>query len=149
MGWHPRASIEHTDRMLELWAGKPSSLSSIDAWLFRHCINDRIGRETGYGPADRFLGREPFFLGVVALLNSFDDYAKGVAMRWPREIHMVRGHTWTECGMCVACWPGFPYMVYIVSNHCNSRIWLTACLWSSAHRWLNGIDGGLIWNGYA
>jgi hypothetical protein len=31
-----------------------------------------------------------------------------VAIRGPREIRMVDGHTWTEREICVACWSGFP-----------------------------------------
>jgi hypothetical protein len=33
---------------------------------------------------------------------------ENVAIRGPREILMVKGHTWTERGKCVACWSGFP-----------------------------------------
>jgi Trk K+ transport system NAD-binding subunit len=43
----------------------------------------------------------PFFSGAVAQLNSIDDYTK-VAIRRPREICMVEGHTRIERGMCVA-----------------------------------------------
>jgi hypothetical protein len=33
---------------------------------------------------------------------------------------MVRDHTRTERGMCVACWSGFPSRVYIDLNHRDS-----------------------------
>jgi hypothetical protein len=55
-----------------------------------------------------------------------------VVMRWLREKRMVWDHTWTECGMCVACWLGFPCRLYIDSNHRDSRIWVTAYLRPSA-----------------
>jgi hypothetical protein len=60
-----------------------------------------------------------------------------VAMRWPHEIRMMWDHTWTERGMHVVCWSGFPYKVYIDSSH-DSRIWVTACL-VAAIMFLNGL----------
>jgi hypothetical protein len=52
-GLAPQASIERTDRMLVIWPSKPSSMSSIDAWLCPYCFIGWLGRETGYGPVDR------------------------------------------------------------------------------------------------
>jgi hypothetical protein len=56
---------------------------------------------------------------------------------------MVWDHTRTEHGMHVACWSGFPYRVYIDSNRRDPWICVTACLWPSTHRQLNGINNGL------
>jgi hypothetical protein len=50
-----------------------------------------------------------------------------VAIRGPREVRMVDGHTRTERGKHVACWSGFPSRVYIDSNSHDSRIWVTSC----------------------
>jgi hypothetical protein len=57
---------------------KPSSRSSIDAWLCPHCFIGWLRREAGYGPMDRSAARcglcwEPFFSRAVGLLNSVDD----------------------------------------------------------------------------
>jgi hypothetical protein len=45
-----------------------------------------------------------------------------IAMHGLREIRMVEGHTRTERGMCVTWLLGFPYRVYIDSNHRDSQI---------------------------
>jgi hypothetical protein len=42
------------------------------------------------------------------------------------------GHTWTGMGSVRVVLSGFPYRVYIDSNHRDSRIWVTACLWQSS-----------------
>jgi hypothetical protein len=55
-----------------------------------------------------------------------------VAMHWPREVRMVWDYMRTKHGMRVACWSGFPCRVYINLIHVDSRIWVTAYLWSSA-----------------
>jgi hypothetical protein len=39
--------------------------------------------------------------------NSVGDSRKVVIHRL-REIHIFKGHTWTERGKCTACWSGFP-----------------------------------------
>jgi hypothetical protein len=44
--------------------------------------------------------------------------------------------------MRVACWSDFPCRVYIDSNHRNSRIWVTACLWPSARGQLTEMKRG-------
>jgi hypothetical protein len=40
--------------------------------------------------------------------SKFVGDSRNVAMRWPREIRMVWDHTWTEHGIRVMCWSGFP-----------------------------------------
>jgi hypothetical protein len=47
-----------------------------------------------------------------------------VAIRGPREIRMVDGHTWTKREKRVACWSDFPCRVYIDLNHRDSQIWV-------------------------
>jgi hypothetical protein len=54
---------------------------------------------------------------------------QNVAICGPCKIRMVLEHTWTERGKHVACWSIFPCRVYIDSNHRDSRIWVTGCLW--------------------
>jgi hypothetical protein len=53
----------------------------------------------------------------------------------------IRGLPWEAYMSCVS---GFSSGAYIDSNRRDSRICVTACLWPSAHRELNDIDGGLI-----
>jgi hypothetical protein len=57
-----------------------------------------------------------------------------VAMHWPREIRMVKDHTWTERERRVVCWSGFP----LQGVHRFELLWIsdmsTACLWQSACR---------------
>jgi hypothetical protein len=82
-------------------------------------------------------GWASLFLDTRILLGVGADLAGTtwkVAMHWPREIRMVWDHTRTERGMHVVCWSGFPCQVYIDLNHRESRIWVTAYLWPSAHR---------------
>jgi hypothetical protein len=41
-------------------------------------LGEKLGTDPQIGqPSCRGLGREPFFLGAVALLNSIDNYVKG------------------------------------------------------------------------
>jgi hypothetical protein len=61
---------------------KYSSLPSTEGWLYPHCFNDCLGRETGYGPMDRlavmlWIELGPFFSGAVALSNVGYDFVKG------------------------------------------------------------------------
>jgi hypothetical protein len=113
---------------------KPSSLSSTDACLCPHCFNGWLERETGYGPTDRSADVLWIMLWAVALLNSVDDYAKSCYM-WITWDTYGRGlytdQALKACGVLVKV---FPYMMYIDSNRRNSRIWVTTCLWQSAHR---------------
>jgi hypothetical protein len=92
---------------------KPSSQSSIDAWLCPHCFIGWLGREAGYGPTDRSaarcgLCREPFFSGAVGLLNSVDDSWKVATYGdYPQEAYV--GRTWTSVGsVCVVLIMIFP-----------------------------------------
>jgi hypothetical protein len=94
-------------------------------------------REAGYEPADRSVG--VLWVGSGALLLESSGSALlmttwNVAIHWPHEIRMVWDHTLTERGMRVAYWLGFPCRVYINSNRCDSRIWVTAYLWPSTGR---------------
>jgi hypothetical protein len=57
----------------------------------------------------------------VTLSNFVGDSLK-VAMHGLREIRIGEAYMQTERGMCVACWSGFPYRVYIDSNCRDSRI---------------------------
>jgi hypothetical protein len=53
------------------------------------------------------LGRELFFSGAVALLNSIDDYTKGCYMQTTK-ICMVEDHMRIGHEKSMACWSGFP-----------------------------------------
>jgi hypothetical protein len=69
------------------------------------CFSGCVGRETeadhvGHLARLRW-SREHFSYGAVHLPNPVDDSRK-VAIREPRDIRMVEGHTRTERGMCVA-----------------------------------------------
>jgi hypothetical protein len=55
MGWPLRASIEHTDHMLVYAHSKPSSLSSIEAWL-KPTTSLAERREIEWGPTDQLAG---------------------------------------------------------------------------------------------
>jgi hypothetical protein len=62
-------------------------------------------------------------LGAIFLRSSDSvNDSRKVAICGPCETRMVDGHTRTERGKRVACWPGFSCMVYIDSNHRDSRI---------------------------
>jgi hypothetical protein len=79
---------------------------------FLHCFICWLGRETGYGPADRsvdvlWIVSGAFFSRAVTLSSTVDDVRR-VAICGPREIHMVLDHTWTERGKRVTCLSGFP-----------------------------------------
>jgi hypothetical protein len=50
MGCPPRVSIECSDRMLVIWASKPSSLSLIEAWLKSTASLVGIGEKLGMDP---------------------------------------------------------------------------------------------------
>jgi hypothetical protein len=131
--------------------GMPNSRLSIEACLFPTALLAVMGEKLGTGLRTGQstcceLGREPFFLGAVDFFSNLLTTTRKVAMCWPCEIRMVWDHMQNECGMRVVCWSGFPYKVYIDLNRRDSQIWVTACLWPSAHRELNGMDNGLIWN---
>jgi hypothetical protein len=62
--------------------GKTSSRPSTEGWLYPHCLNGYLGRETGYRPTDQSAGvlwvlLGAIFSGAVALLNSVVDCVKG------------------------------------------------------------------------
>jgi hypothetical protein len=89
-----------------------------------------------HGSVSRCAGdcvRSPFSQGQWLCLPLLMTSWK-VSMHWRLERRMVWDHTQTEPGMCVACWSSFLYRVYINLNCCNSRIWVTACLWLSQCR---------------
>jgi hypothetical protein len=55
-----------------------------------------------------------------------------VAIRGPREICMVEGHTWIEHGKCVTCWLSFSLQgVHRFKSPRLSNM-STACLWKSS-----------------
>jgi hypothetical protein len=99
---------------------------------FLHCFIDCYRREIGYGPVDRsavmlWIGTGSLFLegSCSTLLMTMQK----VVIRRLREICMVESYTRTELReMCVACWSGFSYRVYIDSNHRDSRIWIIVYL---------------------
>jgi hypothetical protein len=58
--------------------------------------------------------------------------SRKVVMRWPCEIRMVDGHTWTEHGKRVAYWSCFPLQgVYRFKSPRLSDLSIT-CLWQSS-----------------
>jgi hypothetical protein len=121
---HPREQVLSVP-IACYWYGpsKPSSLSSTDAWL---------KRETGYGPVNRsasvlwIVSGAPFLesSGIRPNLSVTRErllYVDHVRYVWLRSIHRPS----MENVWCVG--QIFPYMVYIDSNHRDSRIWVTAC----------------------
>jgi hypothetical protein len=105
---------------------KPSSLLLIDVLTFSTASLVGSGEKLGTGPrigqsACCGLCWEPFFSRAVTLSNSVNDSWK-VATYWDRPQKTCR------VGQI------FPYRVYIDSNHRDSRIWVTACLWQSSLR---------------
>jgi hypothetical protein len=109
---------------------KPSSMSSTDAWFCPHCLIGWLGRETGYGPMDRSAGVMWIVSGALFLESSS-----------PAQLcrRLVKGYQIRKLPVERICrtyvdWRGkrtchvdrvFPYRVYINSNHCNSRIWVS------------------------
>jgi hypothetical protein len=108
-------------------------------WMFGflHCFISWLGRETGYGPADRSSG----VLWIVSgdlFLGSSDSVQ---LCRWLVKGCHVRGPPAGSVRQAYVDWRGkctchvdrvFPCRVYIDSNHRDSWIWVTACLWQSS-----------------
>jgi hypothetical protein len=102
------------------------SQTATDAWLCSHCFNDWLGRETGWGPVNRsadglWIMSGASFSKAVALLNYVGIYTKGCRV-------------WLIMSAYVSCVSDFSNRIYINSNCHDSRIWVIACLWSSARR---------------
>jgi hypothetical protein len=92
------------------------------------------------------LCRESFFSGAVALPIAVDDFVKGYHVRGlPAESMQWAYVDWRGKRMC-HIGRIFPCRVYINLNRHDSRIWVTACLWQSSRRQLNGMVDGLNWN---
>jgi hypothetical protein len=119
----------HTDDM------GPVNLVARCWWMFDflHCFIRWLGRETGYGPADRSAG----VLGIVsgALFLGSSDFVQ--LCRWLMEGCHVRGPPAGSVCQAYVDWCGkrtcrvgrvFPCRVYIDLNRRDSRIWVTACL---------------------
>jgi hypothetical protein len=91
MGWPPRASMEHTDRILIYGPSKRSSLSLTEAWfkptVLLVGLREKLGTDPRIGePAWRGLCLEPFFSGVVGSIQ---------ICRW-----LMKGfYTWTTWDM--------------------------------------------------
>jgi hypothetical protein len=123
------------------WYGpsKPSSVQSSDARLYPHCFIGWLGRETGYGPVGRSAGVLWIVSGAPFLRSSGPAqlcwrHVKGCHV-WGLPVGSVRRVYVDWRGKCM-CRVGrvFSCRMYINSNHCDSRIWVTACLWQSSRR---------------
>jgi hypothetical protein len=95
------------------------------------------GREAGYGPADRMI----VVLWIVsgALLLGCSGSVQICWWLYERLLyvdHMGYVWSWTIRGLSVeSLWHVgrvFSYRVYIDSNHRDSQIWVTTCLWQSS-----------------
>jgi hypothetical protein len=111
-------------------SGKPSSLPSTYVWLSPLLLWLRVREKLdgdpqisqpmcwGYSREFLFLGSSDsvqlcrWLVKGCYALTVWDTYGRGPYTDW----------AWD------ACWSGFPCMVYIDSNHRDSRIWVTACL---------------------
>jgi hypothetical protein len=115
---------------------------------FLHCFIVYCEREARYGSTDQSTVVLWIGTGTLLLRGSesvqicwwlrerlpWDDrvrYVWSMAIRWP-----------SMGGVCHVD-QVFPCRVYINSNHRDSQIWVTACLWSSTHRELNAMSGDL------
>jgi hypothetical protein len=136
MGWPPRASIEGTDHMLVCGPSKPSSRLSIKAWLFpllhwllwerswvwthgsvSRCVVDCVGSPSSQGQ----------WICSNLLMATWN-----VAIRGPREIRTVEGHTRTERGKRVARGSDFPLeCVHRFESPCLLDM-STSYLWQSS-----------------
>jgi hypothetical protein len=101
---------------------------------FLHCFIGWLRRETGYGLVDRSAGMLWIVSGAL-FLGSSDSaqlcrwLMKGCHVWGPPagSVHRMYTH-WHGKHMCHVG-RVFPYRVYIDSKRCDSRIWVTACLW--------------------
>jgi hypothetical protein len=105
-------------------------------WVRTHRLDGRRALDCVSSP----FSREQWLCSSLLMI------AFRVAIYGPREIRMVLDHTWTERGSMLCVGRVFPCKVYINLNHRDSQIWVTACLWPSWRRELNGIVDGLNWN---
>jgi hypothetical protein len=83
-------------------------LSLLLPWL---CLETNWGGSHGPLSRAKRWSQEHFFLGAVVSIQRCWWLAKCC-------------YTRTERGMSVACWSSFPCIVYIDSNHRDSRIWV-------------------------
>jgi hypothetical protein len=121
---------------------KPISLPSIDggftltdsrlSWE-RNWVRTQLGTDPQISqPMCCGLYREPFFSGAVALSIVVDDFMNVCHARGlPTENVCGAYVDWREKRMYRVD-RVFSYMLYIDSNHRDSRIWVTACLWLSS-----------------
>jgi hypothetical protein len=116
---------------------KPSNLSSTKAWLKSTASLVGSGEKLSTDPrigqprAANCVG-SPFSQEQWDPSKSVND-SRRVAIRGPHKIHMVEGHTWTERGKHVACWPGFPLQGVHRFESPRLSDMSTACLWQSSH----------------
>jgi hypothetical protein len=114
------------DNRHELGLCPPASLAGSGEKLG---TDSRIGQPTCYR-----LCREPFFSGAVRSVQICRCLTKGCHVRGPpagsvRWAYVDwRGKRTCHVGLI------FPCRVYIDSNHHDSRIWVTACLWQFSRR---------------
>jgi hypothetical protein len=125
--------------MIACWwytPSSPSSLLSIDAWLCPHCFIGWLGREIGYGPMDRSAG----VLWIASGAPFLESSGPAQLCWWLMKGCHIRGLPIGSVCRAYMDWRGkrtchvgrvFPCRVYIDSNHRDSQIWVTGCLWQS------------------
>jgi hypothetical protein len=104
------------------------SLLPTDAWLFPTASMDVVRKKL---VTDPWIGMEALFLRSSGFVQIY-------WWLWERLPHAGTTRRKRMSGVrelaqitYVSCVSGFPSTVYIDSNHRNSRIWVTACLWLS------------------
>jgi hypothetical protein len=126
--------------------GKPSSRLSTEAWL-SPLLFGCCGREAGYAPTDQMTVVLWIVPGALLLWCSGSVqiywwlyerllYVDHVRYVWSGTIRGLSMKSVWCVGRIFTC------RVYIDSNHRDSRIWVTACLWQSSRRQFNGMING-------
>jgi hypothetical protein len=91
-------------------------------WAWTHRSVSRCAADYVRSPFSREQWDPSKFVGV----------SRKVAMCWPCEIPMVMDYTWTECGMRVVCWSGFPLQGVHWFKSPQLSDMSTAWLWQSS-----------------
>jgi hypothetical protein len=133
---------------------KPSSWLPSDAWLCPHYFIGWLGRETGYGPADRSAGVLWIVSGALFLGSSGPTqlcwwlcerllYVDHVRYVWSWTIHGLSVESVWCVGRIFPCRVYidsiFPCRMYINSNRRDSKIWVTT--FCSSHH----VDNLMAW----